>query len=81
MYTIPFQVINGYAVPEPFWIVGRWDTTACAAMDNGCGSAMEVAEVICSRGSDLLCSGAWVASDGVCGRLTQNDRSIRLPRA
>lgn len=58
------EVINGYAVPEPFWIVGRWDTTACAAMDNGCGSAMEVAEVICSRGSDLLCSGPAEALAG-----------------
>lgn len=48
------EVIENYFLPEPFWIVGPWDTAACAA---ACGEASEIAEVTCSRGSWLLCSG------------------------
>jgi len=47
-------VIENYMVPEVSWVLGPWDTSACECGANG---ALEVAEVTCSRGSWLLCSG------------------------
>lgn len=48
------EVIDSYLVPEASWLLGSWDATACNAQ---CEGAMEVAQLSCSRGSWLLCSG------------------------
>ncbi len=71
------EVIENYMVPEVSWVLGPWDTSACECGTNG---ALEVAEVTCSRGSWLLCSGA-VAGGWPQGRLVgiQPDR-LGIPR-
>lgn len=63
-------------VPEVSWVLGPWDTSACECGANG---ALEVAEVTCSRGSWLLCSGAV---GGYIGKTCEHSsRPARYPKA
>ena len=60
LYPFHSQVIANYLQPEPFWVRGSWDTAACDAQCSGNATnaaITQVADVTCSRGFWLLCSG------------------------
>ena len=52
------EVIERYSLPEPSWVVGAWDASACAVCSS---EASQFAEITCSRGPSLLCSGPVVS--------------------
>jgi len=81
MEALSAEVIANYLQPEPFWVRGSWDTAACDAQCSGNATnaaITQVADVTCSRGFWLLCSGAGPrpSSTKPCGQCAAENATL-----